>query len=96
MQIKSVLINIARLNLCRTIWHKFSNKYSDEECYAAFVAAMNAQAKEWGMVHTNWINPSGLGEFGAYSKTAANDLSEMALHTFAIGGGGGMVQMVMK
>ena len=82
----SILINISRLNLCRAIWHKLHSKYSDAECYAAFVATMNAKAHEWGLINTKWINPSGLGENGRYSQSTANDLSLMAIRAFAIGG----------
>jgi len=80
----SILINIARLNLCRTIWHKLHSKYSDAESYDAFVAAMNEQAKEWGLANTKWINPSGLGENGVYSQSTANDLSIMSLRAFGV------------
>lgn len=65
------------------MWHKLNSKYSYHECYDAFVAAMNAQAKEWGMFNTMWINPSGLGEKGVYSQSTANDLAIMALHVFS-------------
>ena len=81
---KSILINIARLNLCRTIWHRWHAKYSDKECRDAFVEAMNAQATEWGMNNTHWINPSGLGENGFYSQSTANDLAIMAMHVFGM------------
>lgn len=84
--IKALLVNMARLNYCRTIWNKLSSRYSDKECYDAFVATMNAQAKKWGMINTKWINPSGLGEDGVYSKSTANDLAIMALHVFHMQG----------
>lgn len=83
---KSPLIHIARLNACRTLWHKLHSKYSDQECYEAFVTAMNAQAEEWGMNNTKWINPSGLGEDGAYSQSTAKELAIVAMHVFALNG----------
>lgn len=83
----SLLVNMARLNLRRSLWHKLCSKYTDQECYDAFVASMNVQAKKWGLTNTKWINPSGLGEIGAYSQSTANDLAVMILHAFAIGGG---------
>lgn len=79
---KSILINMARLNLCRTLWHRLHSKYSDKECYDAFVDAMNTLAKEWGMTQTLWINPSGVGNNGVYSQSTANDLSIMALRAY--------------
>lgn len=79
---KSILVNIARLNLCRSMWHRWHTKYSDKECRDAFVEAMNAQALEWGMTKTRWINPSGLGEDGLYSQSTANDLAIMAMRVF--------------
>ena len=93
---KQTIVNIARLNLCRTIWHKISAKYSDADCYAAFVEAMNTQAKEWGMEQTHWINPSGLGVDGLYSRSAANDMSVMAIRAFVMGGVKFIIRMDMR
>lgn len=79
---KSLLINIARLNLLRTAWHKLRSTVADEDCYKAFVAAMNKQSEEWKLENTKWINPSGLGENNQYSESTARDLAIMALHVF--------------
>jgi D-alanyl-D-alanine endopeptidase (penicillin-binding protein 7) len=47
---------------------------------SAFIARMNLQAELWGMKHTNFIDPSGLGVF---NTSTARDLSE--LMTAALG-----------
>ena len=47
---------------------------------SAFIARMNLQAEIWGMKHTNFIDPSGLGVF---NTSTARDLSE--LMTAALG-----------
>lgn len=83
----TILINIAKLNLYRSILHRWQSKYSDKECYYAFIKAMNDQSVELGLNNTFWINPSGLGEEGrmVYSESTANDLALIALHAFAGG-----------
>lgn len=43
---------------------------------SAFVARMNQQAQLWGMKHTNFIDPSGLGVF---NTSTARDLSELMI-----------------
>lgn len=46
--------------------------------YDAFVADMNAHAKELGMAHTHFVTPNGLPAPGHYS--AASDLARLARH----------------
>jgi D-alanyl-D-alanine endopeptidase (penicillin-binding protein 7) len=41
---------------------------------SAFIARMNHQAELWGMKHTNFVDPSGLGVF---NTSTARDLSEL-------------------
>lgn len=81
---RSLIINIARLHLCRLIWHRVHSLHSDQKCYDAFIEAMNTQNVQWGMNHTHWINPSGLGESGIYSQSTARDLAIMAINVLGI------------
>ena len=84
---KRCIIDVLQCNMLHTIWHRLSHHFTDEVCYARFVSEMNEWSLEWGLNNSKWINPSGLGEYNTYSKTTANDLSVMALRTFAMGGG---------
>lgn len=72
-----LFVDIAKCNFLRTIRHKLSSKYSDKDCYSAFVGRMNEKSIELGMNNTRWINPSGLGETGIYSMSTARDLARL-------------------
>ncbi len=51
---------------------------------SAFVALMNAKAKEWGMNNTHFVNPHGLPEGDRKSEyTTAKDMLIMAEHVLA-------------
>ena len=63
----------------RYIWVRLTDAHSPMQCTEAFVGQMNAKAKNWGMINTHWINPSGLGVNGRYSQTTARDLAIMGL-----------------
>ena len=75
-----MLRDICAMQHARAIWARMTDKYTPDQCKAAFVDAMNRKSKEWGMNNTHWINPSGLGEDGVYSQTTARDLAKMGMH----------------
>lgn len=73
-----LIINTARLNLLRVLSHRLVHKIPDNICCRAFINCMNKKAKELGMNHSEFINPSGLGEDNVYSVSTARDLAIMA------------------
>lgn len=60
-----------------------SSFFTDVECKNAFIGAMNKKAASLGMSNTTWINPSGLGERGNYSKTSVRDLTRMMIEALS-------------
>ena len=78
--LNTLIVDIARLSMLRQACHVLSCKYSDSECYSEFIRRMNEKSKQFGLNHTKWINPSGLGESSSYSTTTARDLSLMAIN----------------
>lgn len=56
-----------------TIWK------ADQVCYDSFVSKMNEKALAIGMTNTTFINPSGLGESGNYSRSTARDLAKLCV-----------------
>lgn len=79
---KKILVNIASLNLLRSSWHRITNRFTDAKCRAAFIRRMNEKSRQLGMDHTEWINPSGVGENGSYSRSTARDLALMAVNAY--------------
>lgn len=72
--------NMLAMKCCRALYAHLADKYSQDQCRKAFVDAMNAKSKLWGLNHTKWINPSGLGEDGNYSSSTARDLALLGLY----------------
>lgn len=60
-----------------------SSFFTDVECKTAFISKMNEKAASLGMSNTTWINPSGLGESGNYSKTSVRDLARMMIEALS-------------
>lgn len=60
-----------------------SSFFTDAECKNAFISAMNKKAASLGMSSTTWINPSGLGESGNYSRTSVRDLARMMIEALS-------------
>lgn len=60
-----------------------SSFFTDVECKNAFISKMNEKAASLGMSSTTWINPSGLGESGNYSKTSVRDLARMMIEALS-------------
>lgn len=85
MSLVEYIRDIVSFNLFRTIYNKLVCKYSDDECYYAFVNKMNDNSKSWGLSNTHWINPSGLGEDSEYSYSTARDLAKLAAIAYKSG-----------
>ena len=60
-----------------------SSFFTDVECKTAFISKMNEKAASLGMSNTTWINPSGLGESGNYSRTSVRDLARMMIEALS-------------
>lgn len=75
MKLRNSLINIASLNLLKSVYYGLVDIPSDSVCRAAFVESMNKKSQKLGMQNSFWINPSGLGENGVYSRSTARDLA---------------------
>ena len=60
-----------------------SSFFTDVECKNAFISKMNEKAASLGMSNTTWINPSGLGESGNYSRTSVRDLARMMIEALS-------------
>ena len=60
-----------------------SSFFTAVECKNAFISKMNEKAASLGMSNTTWINPSGLGESGNYSRTSVRDLARMMIEALS-------------
>ena len=60
-----------------------SSFFTDVECKTAVISKMNEKAASLGMSNTTWINPSGLGESGNYSRTSVRDLARMMIEALS-------------
>lgn len=81
--IREFLVNIASIDLLRRLYYALTARFSDDDCFKAFVTAMNEKSVSLGLSQSEWINPSGLGECDHYSKSCARDLALLGVASWS-------------
>lgn len=85
MKLSEPLRNILSLHMIRSVYHRIKSRYSDEDCYQAFVDEMNSDSQKMGLNDSMWVNASGLRDQKNEAYTTAHDVAKMGILAYKQG-----------
>jgi D-alanyl-D-alanine carboxypeptidase len=85
MKLSQIIIDIASLHGIRSLYYHIASRYSDEDCYQAFVDEMNVDSQNIGLNDSLWVNASGLRDREIEAYTTAHDIAKMGIVAYKQG-----------